>query len=103
MSPTGSYEDHYRAHVRREILSVLETAPGNASNSRILRSALSHLGMALTGDQVRTELAWMAEQGLLRVETLDPALHRATLTERGVDVACGHARSPGVADRPMGG
>ena len=44
---------------------------------------------------MRAELAWLAEQDLLKVEQLD-RLQVATLTGRGQDVATGAATVPGV-------
>jgi hypothetical protein len=50
-------------------------------------------------DQVRTDLAWLAEQGLVSSRTTADVTI-ATLTARGVDVATGRAVQPGVK-KPM--
>jgi len=50
---------------------------------------------------VRTDLAWLAEQGLLQTATTGDVT-MATLLTRGVDVAAGRAVVPGVK-RPLPG
>lgn len=90
------YADHFSKHVRIAILRVLAAAPAWRANSSILHSATDSLGLTATRDQIRGELAWLAEQRL--VTTVDHAggLVVATLTERGVDVAEGRTVVPGV-------
>jgi hypothetical protein len=51
---------------------------------------------------VRSEIAWLAEQGLATSDELPGGLLVATLTERGSDVASGRASVPGV-QRPNPG
>ena len=54
------------------------------------------------GDRVRTELHWLAEQGLVRIETVGSVLV-AKLTKRGEDAALGKVRIPGMPrPRPPG-
>ncbi len=80
---------------RRVILHILDAARANES---ILQTALDRVGLATSRDGVRTSLSWLAEQGLVHVEDVD-GLTVAALTRRGLDVAEGRARVPGVADR----
>ena len=90
--------DHWRAHLRLALLlTLLKDAPGFVANSSILKDQLErHAGFVLTRDQVRTELAWLAEQGLVTTSEAIAGLVVATLTERGGDVASGRAVVPGV-------
>ena len=90
-----SYADHFAAHLRLTFLRVLDGAPACRANSSILQSAAHDLGLDASRDQVRTELAWLAEQRLVTVEEIGH-LVVATLTERGGDVAGGRATVPGV-------
>jgi hypothetical protein len=90
-----SYAEHFAKHVRIAILRVLEAAPAFRANSSILHSALDELGLTATRDQVKVELAWLAEQNLLTT-TEAANLVVATLTDRGLDVAAGRAVVPGV-------
>ena len=92
-----SYHDHFASHLRLTILRVLSELPGYKSNDSLLTSAADAVGVPATRDQVRTELAWLAEQRL--VITDEPGLMRlviAVATERGLDVAAGRATVPGV-------
>lgn len=91
-----NYNAHFARHVRLAILRLLHEAPGYALNSSILTEAVGALGLAASRDQVRGEIAWLAEQGLATADELPGGLVVATLTERGGDVATGRAHVPGV-------
>lgn len=91
----NSYADHHAAHLRITLLRLLAEQPSYKANSSLLTDAADAVGFATTRDKVKTELAWMAEQGLVRMQELD-RLVVATLTERGLDVAKGRATAPGV-------
>lgn len=91
-----SYSTHFAKHLRLAILRLLAESPGYALNSSILVDALGALGLAASRDQVRSEIAWLAEQGLATSDELPGGLVVATLTERGGDVASGRASVPGV-------
>lgn len=78
------------------ILQLLEaTKPDYCANSHNLREGLASLTHKLSRDQIHTELAWLAEQGLLAVDTAGPVVI-ATLSSRGLDVAQGTSSVPGV-------
>lgn len=62
---------------------------------RVLAEMLDNFGHPATRDQVKTELAWLAEQGLMMLQEAG-SVRVATLTERGQDVAAGRAVVPGV-------
>ena len=92
-----SYLDEvFRPHVRLTVLRVLASAPGYCANSSILHGATGELGLRATRDQVKAEIAWLAEQGLVTSIEPSPGLLVAELTERGSDVQAGLAVVPGV-------
>lgn len=78
------------------ILQLLAQSPGLVANDAVLYELLPQLGHAVSADRLRTELAWLAEQGLAEVNEY-AHLHIAALTERGCDVAQGRACVPGVS------
>lgn len=87
---------------RLSLLLVLTETPGYTANAYLLRDAVSNVfGHVASVDQVRTDLAWLAEQGLVTAKTSGDVT-MATLTTRGADVAAGRAVQPGVK-RPMPG
>lgn len=90
-----SFEAHHRRHMRLAILLLLTAAPQYRANDSIIRDSLEPFGFAPSRDQVRGELAWLAEQGLIEVAEAGKLLV-AKATQRGVDVAGGFARHPDV-------
>lgn len=90
-----NFAEFIRADVRLVALRLLAEMPAYRSNSSVLTMALERYGHAVSRDQVKTELRWLEEQGLVTVEDLD-TVFVATLTERGQDVATGRAMVPGV-------
>ncbi len=86
---------------RLVILRTLEEDPGYSMNESVIQSVLASFGHNVSRDRVRQDLAWLAEQGLVRLETV-VSVQVATLTGRGADVATGRARVPGVK-RPSPG
>ena len=91
----NKYADFLRQDLRLVALRLLAELPAYRANSSVLTMALDRYGHAVSRDQVKTELRWLEEQGLVRIEDLDAVLV-ATLTERGQDVATGRAVVPGV-------
>jgi len=88
-------------HLRLTMLRMLAGAPGYRANSSILHSAAHEFGITASRDRIRTELAWLAEQGLTTNDDVG-AIVVVTLTDRGLDVAEGRAVQPGV-QRPAPG
>lgn len=80
---------------RLVILRLLAETPGYNCNTSILQSALEDFGHSVSRDVVHTDVAWLAEQGLVSIEAI-ATVDRVTLTNRGVDVAAGRAVVPGV-------
>ncbi len=97
-----SYDELLIADLRLTILEILQAAPEYAINDYVLDSALAQLRLGVTTDQLHTELAWLAEQGLVKLEYVSvPGMTVQTvqLTRRGEDAALGRARIPGIARR----
>lgn len=87
--------ERFDAHVRLSILRLLSGAPGYRANVNILHSALADFGLQASRDQIRTHLAWLAEQRLVTTQEM-LGLVVAELTERGLDAAAGTVVVPGV-------
>lgn len=90
------YADFLRKDMRLVLLRILLEMPGYRANSSVLANMLHQLGHSSTRDQVKTELRWLKEQGLIEVEEVASVLV-ATLAERGQDVAEGRAVVDGIA------
>lgn len=88
--------EELRRDRRLRILQTLSEIPGRMTNEAVLKNAARSLGHLISSDLLRTELDWLAEQGLLSIRNeLD--LYVATLTDRGLDVASGAAIQHGVS------
>ncbi len=97
----STFADLIASDIRLVMLRCLNEDSGYALNESMLQSMLEALGHNVSRDKVRTELAWLAEQGLITVATV-VSIQVATLTMRGADVAVGRATVPGVK-RPRPG
>ena len=98
---SGSFADLLASDMRLVILRCLNEDPGYDLNESMLQTMLEALGHNVSRDRVRTELAWLAEQGLVTVADV-VGIQVATLTARGSDTATGRATVPGVK-RPRPG
>jgi Fe2+ or Zn2+ uptake regulation protein len=86
----------FAEQLRRAVLELLAAQADRRANDEVLFIGLVRSDFpSLTRDRVRTELAWLAEQGLIAIETLD-RFQLAELTERGHEAATGSATIPGV-------
>lgn len=92
---SDGFNGAWREHLRIALLRTLAKAPANQLNDSILADVVRNAGIGATRDQVRGELQWLSEQGLVGLESFD-ALVVATLTQRGEDVAVGRSLAPGV-------
>lgn len=92
------YAEHMQQNRRLVILRTLNELPGYQSNSSVLYTLVTGWGHNTTRDQLRTDITWLGEQGLLKTKVLgeEGSVLLATLTERGQDVATGRATVPGV-------
>lgn len=90
-------------HLRITILRLLVEEPGYSANDSLLRDLVPDFGFRPTRDSIRTQLAWLKEQGLVRLECNGGDCHVAHLTARGEEVARGYATVPGVKRPSPGG
>lgn len=90
-----AYRDRVAEDLRLAILQIVDGA-GGATNYRILHAELPGVGHIVGADRLRTELAWLSEQGLMDLGGTDSAFTVATLIERGIDAAHGRITVPGV-------
>lgn len=81
---------------RLEILRVLAADPAYQANDALLQRALQIYGLTASRDQIKTDLAWLKEQGLVVLDDM-AGLYLAKLSGRGEDVARGLAVIPGIA------
>jgi hypothetical protein len=97
-----SYAQIVSEDIRRKVLEVLETDPGFSHNEGIIQQALGFVGHRISSDKLRTELAWLQEQGFINTQDVSGVII-AKLTARGEDIALSRATAPGVARaRPRG-
>ena len=97
----GSPEEHALAAAlledrRLRILRLLHAAPAFVANDSVLRTALEGLGHVVSADRLRSDLAWLADTGLLALAVRE-GLTVSTLRDRGATAALGHASFCGVA------
>ncbi|WP_421793444.1 ArsR family transcriptional regulator [Hydrocarboniphaga effusa] len=94
-----SFLDVVIAEARLRMLVMLDenTADGSA-HAGLLDNALDACGLSLSRDVVHSQLDWLAEQRLVDVSTV-AGIKRATITQRGKDVARGQAIVTGVLRR----
>ena len=80
--------------LRLSILQTIDEA-GGETNSRIIGSEIPGLGHRVSADRLRTEIAWLDEQGAVTLAEAG-SMFIVTLTERGVDLAAGRTAIPGI-------
>ena len=81
---------------RLAILQLLQQEPSYRLNDAIIQELLGQLGQATPLSLVRTELAWLEQQGQIITDEL-PGCTVAVLKSDGIDTACGTNRVPGIA------
>ncbi len=80
---------------RLTLLLLLAESPDYRANHFLLQSALDGFGHSVSMDRLKTDLAWLQEQGLVTIaETASVQVPQ--LTDRGLDVAQGRVVHPGV-------
>ncbi|MBT0666347.1 ArsR family transcriptional regulator [Geobacter pelophilus] len=90
-----SFSDLVTQDIRLVILRTLAETNGYSCNESIIHAILAKFGHKVSRDQVKNQLAWLEEQGLVTLETVVD-IYVATITGRGVDIADGSATVPGV-------
>ncbi len=68
---------------------------GDSANESVLQTCLQAYGHKVSRDVVRTQLAWLREQGLVRLSDVG-GCYVAEITGSGEDVANGQSSVPGV-------
>ncbi|AMK10865.1 hypothetical protein [Pseudodesulfovibrio indicus] len=97
-----SYGEVVAEHLRITILRLLAEQPDYTLNDSMIRDLVPQFGFRPSRDNVRTQLAWLAEQGLVSTQC-NGGCYIAHLTERGEEVAKGYATVPGVKRPSPGG
>lgn len=97
-----NYRDYVVGHARLAVLRALVEAPAHTANDSLLAMEMDRLGLPMTRDQLRVQLGWLEEVGLVRLVRPTETLVVATLRERGGEVAIGRAHVEGV-QRPSPG
>lgn len=96
-----SFTDHVQADRRLVLLRVLLESAAYTANEFMLQSMAERFGHVASADLIRTDLAWLKEQGLIVLDNVAD-VYIARLSARGEDVARGRIEVPGVK-RPRAG
>lgn len=80
----------------RRLVILRLLAESGVANDSVLAKGLDAWGLVSSRDQVRTSLAWLAEQGLVETASIEGRYVRAEITERGAETARGIVAVPGV-------
>ncbi len=89
------FAEHLTKDQRLVILRTLHEQVRYCANESMLQEVLCLLGHSASRDKTKTEMQYLAEQGLVTL-TEPLGVLVATLTSRGMDVAQGHAVHHGV-------
>lgn len=90
-----SFADIVAADRRLVILALLAEDADYSHNEYVLSEGLRAFGHQTSQDKLRTELSWLAEQGLVTINA-SSSVQVVNLTRRGKDVATGAVVVPGV-------
>jgi DNA-binding transcriptional ArsR family regulator len=82
-------------NLRCSLLRALNEAPGYRANDSLLHDIAMEFALMVSRDQVRTELSWLRDQGLVTLEEL-ASVYIVQITGAGIDVATGNRIVPGV-------
>jgi hypothetical protein len=99
----NTYETKLAEHRRLTILRLLAGGSGTANES-LLFDCLEDVGLdaGLTRDAVRSDLDFLRERHLVKLEFYDEKLAVAAITERGVDCAKGRILIEGIKRPSLG-
>lgn len=89
-------EQQIMREMMRFVMLRLVNGASRNTNSSILSMQLNGAGYSNTRDQVKSEIRWLEQQGLLDVEEVESVLI-VSITERGEDVANGLSKVDGIA------
>ena len=91
-----NFGEVFRAHLRLAIVQALRTAANYELHEYLLLDLVRGMGLRASSDALRTEIEWLAEQGMVMAERIEGA-YVPRLTTRGLDAADGTASIPGVS------
>lgn len=93
-----TFAERLRKDRRLVLLRLLSEQNGYRANNSVLHAGLNFLGVAAARDDVLTDLHWLQDQSLVRLHPTGVSeVMVAELTNRGNEVAQGHAVVPGVS------
>lgn len=92
----SDYKELVRQDRRREVLQFLKECAEYTSNADILMTVVDRMGLPTTRDAMIGDLVWLQDQGFVDLADNETFVV-VTATERGVEVARGLARHPGVS------
>jgi Fe2+ or Zn2+ uptake regulation protein len=84
-----------KEHQRLVVLRLLAEDTGYDLNESILHDGINAVGLSISRDALRVELAWLEEQGLIELSKVG-SIQIAKLTQRGLDAAEGRVKIPGI-------
>ncbi len=90
-----SYQQFVHEDQRLITLRILSEMAGYEANESVLQTVLDHFGHNIGRDLVVSHLHFLAEQGLVTLESIGSVMV-ATLTGRGEDVVSGRVTVAGV-------
>ena len=97
-----NYAHFENEQMRLCILQILNSDSDYAMNALVISRAIEVQGYQPSFDKLKTEFAWLQEQGLVEYLNADTNVSVLKLTQRGSDVAQGRASVPGIPrPRPM--
>lgn len=90
-----NFADYQTEDRRLVLLRGLENAAQYRANAFLLRRYCDAVAHVVSADRIEQDIAWLHEQGLV-VREHAGGVTTATLTVRGLDVATGRTKVPGV-------
>lgn len=82
-------------HRRLDVLLLLDRMPGRCANDRVLGDCLAVRGFATPASQVRQDMQWLTDLGLIGLEAVDEVLV-GRLTGTGEEALRGVSRVDGL-------
>jgi predicted transcriptional regulator len=92
----SDYKDYVTADRRLAILRFLSEENDFSLNESVLAVALEKIGHAVARDVVRSDLEFLRDIALIRLEKVMDRILVAKITQRGLDVATGKTIVSGV-------
>lgn len=95
MTTLGDYGDAWTQHLRIAILRALADCKGRTGHESLITDMVGAVHIMADREQVRAELAWLAEHNLVVIDVKHGAVV-GTLTEEGALTAEGRREVAGV-------